>query len=129
MKRGLRRELPPKPCNPHDFMLHYSRKGGGDMKKAIFFFVTLTVALFLSACTVNWFGDTMEAPWYFVVIPIVLIAVFGYIKVMSKIYICPHCKTEFKAKPYQLYVTIHMGRKRAAKCPKCGRKSFCKIKK
>jgi uncharacterized Zn-finger protein len=99
------------------------------MKKAFLFFVILTVALSLSSCTVNWFGSTMDVPWYFVAIPILLIFVFGYIILMSKTYICPHCKTEFKAKPYQLYVTIHMGKKRIAKCPKCGRKSFCEIKK
>ena len=86
------------------------------------------MALSLSSCTVNWFGDTMDVPWYFVAIPIMLIAVFGYIILMAKTYICPLCKTEFKAKPYQLYVTIHMGRRRIAKCPKCGRKGFCEIK-
>ena len=98
------------------------------MKKAYLFFVILTITLSLSSCTVNWFGDTVDVPWYFVAIPILLIFIFGYIILMSKTYICPHCKTEFKAKPYQLYVTIHMGRKRMAKCPKCGRKGFCEIK-
>jgi uncharacterized Zn-finger protein len=98
------------------------------MKKIFLFFVILTMALSLSSCTVNWFGDTMDVPWYFVAIPILLIAVFGYIILMAKTYICPLCKTEFKAKPYQLYVAIHMGRRRIAKCPKCGRKGFCEIK-
>ena len=98
------------------------------MKKAFLIFVIFTIALSLSSCTVNWFGDTMDVPWYFVAIPILLIAVFGYVILMSRVYICPHCKTEFKAKPYQLYVTIHMGRKRIAKCPNCGRKGFCEIK-
>ena len=98
------------------------------MKKSYLFFVVSAIALSLSSCTVNWFGGTKDVPWYCVAIPILLIAVFGYRILMSKTYICPHCGTEFKAKPYQLYVTIHMGGKRMAKCPNCGRKGFCEIK-
>ena len=102
------------------------------MKKAFFFFVILTITLSLSSCTVNWFGDTIDVPWYYVAIPTFLFALFafilGYVILMSKTYVCPDCKTEFKAKPHQLYVAIHMGGKRVAKCPKCGRKGFCEIK-
>lgn len=99
------------------------------MKKAFLFSVLSTITLSLTSCTVNWFGGRLDVPWFFVAIPVVAIFVFGYLILMSKTYICPHCKTEFKAKPYQLYVTIHMGRKRVAKCPNCGRKGFCEIKK
>ena len=99
------------------------------MKKIILFFLLLLItALSLCSCTVNWFGDTMDVPWYSVAIPIMLIAVFGYFILMSKTYICPRCKTEFKAKPYQLYVAIHMGRRRMAKCPNCKRRGFCDVK-
>ena len=98
------------------------------MKKAISIFVLLATTSSLSSCAVNWFGDTMDVPWYYIAIPVALVAVLGYMILMSKTYICPHCKTEFKAKPYQLYVTVHMCGKRIAKCPKCGRKSFCEIK-
>ena len=99
------------------------------MKKMLLIFVILITTLSLSSCTVNWFGDIMDVPWYFIAIPVFVIGVLGYIILMSKTYICPHCKTEFNAKPYQLYVTVHMGRKRIAKCPQCGRKGFCEIKK
>ena len=99
------------------------------MKKLLFVLLLLIMTVSLTSCTVNWFGDTMEVPWYFVAIPILLISVLGYFILMSKTYVCPHCQTEFKAKPYQLYVAIHMGNKRVAKCPHCGRKGFCKIKK
>ena len=98
------------------------------MKKAFSFLALWTITVSLSSCKVNWFGDTLDVPWYYVAIPVLLIAVFGYVILMSKTYICPHCQTEFKAKPYQLYVTVHMGRKRIAKCPKCGRKGFCEVK-
>ena len=99
------------------------------MKKAFLIFAISIMTLSFSSCTVNWFGDTMDVPWYYVAIPVFLIAVFAYIILMSKTYICPHCKTEFKAKPYQLYVAFHMGGKRIAKCPRCGRKGFCETKK
>ena len=99
------------------------------MKKAAFVLVGCIVAAVLSSCTVNGFGgNTMEVPWYYLVGLISLIAILGYGILMSKTYICPDCGTEFKAKPYHLFVTIHMGRKRMAKCPKCGRKGFCEIK-
>ena len=98
------------------------------MKKLFSLLIIPTTTLSLSSCTINWFGGTMDVPWYYVVIPVVMIAVCGYFILMSKTYICPDCGTEFKAKPYHLFVTIHMGRKRIAKCPKCGRKGFCNIK-
>ena len=98
------------------------------MKKAFLFFVILIMVLSLSSCTINWFGGTKDVPWYYVAIPVILIAVVGYFILMSKTYICPDCGTEFKAKPYHLFVTIHMGGKRIAKCPKCGRMGYCKIK-
>ena len=95
--------------------------------KKLFLFL-LTAMLSLSSCTVNWFGGTKEVPWYYVVIPVAVIAVVGYFILMSKTYICPDCKTEFKAKPYQLYVTLHMCGKRFAKCPNCKRKGYCEVK-
>ena len=99
------------------------------MKKALFIFVLVVLILSLTSCKVNWFGDTVDVPWYYVAIPVTVIFVLGYVILMSKTYICPHCKTEFKAKPHQLYVTIHFNDQRLAKCPQCGKKGFCKIKK
>ena len=99
------------------------------MKKLFLILFLLASALTLTSCKVNWFTTTVEVPWYVIAIPIALILVVAYLLLMSFTYVCPHCNTEFKAKPYQLYVTIHMNRKRLAKCPRCGKKSFCKIKK
>ena len=98
------------------------------MKKILSIFVLVLTTLSLTSCKVNWFGDTIDVPWYYVLTPILLISVLGYIILMSLTYICPKCKTEFKAKPYELYVMIHLNRKRLAKCPCCKRKEFCKIK-
>ena len=99
------------------------------MKKIVLFFALLIVVLSLTSCTVNWFGDTRDVPWYTVAVPVAVIFVLSYFILMSKTYVCPRCATEFKAKPYQLYVTVHMCGKRMAKCPVCGRKGFCKVKK
>ena len=99
------------------------------MKKTFLLTNLMLLTLSLTSCTVNWFGDTAEVPWYYVAIPVALIFIVAYIRLMSHTYICPHCKTEFKAKPYQLYVTVHWCGKRIAKCPSCGRKSYCKVKK
>ena len=80
-------------------------------------------------CKVNWFGDTLDVPWYYVVVPVFLIFLLAYINLMSKTYVCPHCKAEFKVKPYQLSVTVHSFGKRLAKCPNCGTRGFCYVKK
>ena len=99
------------------------------MKRIALVLVLLIITLALTSCTVNWFGETRDVPWYYVAIPVVVIAVAAYFILMSKTFICPYCNTEFKAKPYQLYVAIHMNRKRYAKCPNCKRKGFFKVKK
>ena len=97
-------------------------------KKAILLLILTVVLLSLASCTVNWFGETRDVPWYYIAIPVSLITVCGYYILMSRTYICPHCHREFKVKPYQLSVMVHMNRQRLAKCPHCGRKNFCKSK-
>ena len=95
-------------------------------RKALLLLSTAVLVLSLSSCTVNWFGETRDVAWYYIAIPVALIAVCGYFILMSRTYICPRCHREFKAKPYQLSVMIHMNGQRLAKCPHCGRKGFCK---
>lgn len=98
------------------------------MKKT-FLISILCAVMSMTSCKVNWFGETVDAPWYYIAIPVLLIFVIGYAILMSRTYVCPHCKTQFKAKPYHLYVTIHFCGKRMAKCPNCNKKSFCEVKK
>ena len=95
-------------------------------RKALLLLSMAVLVLSLSSCTVNWFGETRDVAWYYIAIPVALIAVCGYFILMSRTYICPRCHREFKAKPYQLSVMIHMNGRRLAKCPYCGRKGFCK---
>ena len=87
----------------------------------------------LCSCKVNWFTETIEVPWYYVVVPIVLIVVpitvLVYATIIKATYICPECKTEFKPKWNHFFVCFHMMGERVAKCPKCGRKGFCEKKK
>ena len=98
------------------------------MKKICFLLLLLASALSLSSCKVNWFSETVDVPWYYVAIPVTLIFLIGYVILMSNTYVCPQCHTEFKAKPYHLFVAVHFGGKRIAKCPHCHRKGFCQVK-
>ena len=98
------------------------------MKKLWLILLLLLTALSLCSCKVNWFTTTVDVPWYVIAIPVAALLFVCYIILMCHTYVCPHCKTEFKAKPYQLYVTLHLNGKRMAKCPHCGKKGFCEIK-
>ena len=98
------------------------------MKKVLIFLALGLCLVCLTSCTVNWFGGTVDVPWYVIANPVAIILIIGYVILMSRTYVCPKCQTEFKAKPYQLYVTVHMNRKRLAKCPKCGKIEFCGTK-
>ena len=99
------------------------------MKKTISLLSILCATLILCSCKVNWFTTTVDVPWYFVVIPIVIIIVVSYIMIINRTYICPECGTEFKPKWYQISIALHFMGKRVAKCPKCKRKGFCERKK
>lgn len=99
------------------------------MKKFLYLVSYICLLVFLCSCKVNWFTETYEVPWYYVVIPCVVLIVLAYIIILSKTYICPNCKTEFKPKWYQFYTTIHFDGKRIAKCPNCKRKGYCEVKK
>ena len=99
------------------------------MKKLILIISTLILTLALTSCKVNWFGETLDAPWYFIAIPVAIILVAGYLIIMSKTFICPKCNTEFKPKWHHLDATLHCMDKRVGRCPNCGYKGFCKVKK
>ena len=99
------------------------------MKKRLFLLLTLCSLLLLTSCEVNWFGETKEVPWYVVVIPVAVIMIAGYFILMRTTFVCPHCGGEFKPRPYELSVTLHLGRRRMVRCPHCGTRGFCKKKK
>ena len=95
------------------------------MKKILFLFATLPLTILLTSCEVNLGNRTADVPWYYIAIPVAIIFIVTYLAIISRTYVCPQCRTEFKVKPHQLYVTIHYGNRRVAKCPNCGRKGFC----
>jgi RNA polymerase subunit RPABC4/transcription elongation factor Spt4 len=98
------------------------------MKKVFIPLLLLLSTLMLSSCQVNWFGSHFDVPWYFIAAPVFILSVVLYCIMISKTYVCPKCKTEFKPKWYQIYITIHCNGSRIAKCPNCGRKGFCEKK-
>ena len=98
------------------------------MKKVFLSSLLIISAFMLSSCQVNWFGSHFDVPWYFIAVQVVVLFVVLYVIMISKTYVCPKCKTEFKPKWYQIYITIHFNDSRIAKCPNCGRKGFCKRK-
>lgn len=98
------------------------------MKKLILSLLLLLSTLALSSCRVNWFGSHFDVPWYFIAVPVIVLFVVLYLIIISRTYVCPDCKTEFKPKWYHVYVTVHFNGSRIAKCPKCGRIGYCKKK-
>ena len=104
-------------------------KGGVVMKKLICLILTICSLILLCSCKVNWFTETYEVPWYYVVIPCVVLVVLAYVILCSKTYICPDCKTEFKPKWYHFFIAFHSFGKRVAKCPNCKKINYCEVKK
>ena len=103
------------------------------MKNFLLALITICSTLALTSCHVNWFGSSYDVPWYYVVLPtalfIVIVSVAAYWTIFSRTYVCPECKTEIKPKWNDFSICIHMNGKRVAKCPHCGRKGFCAVKK
>ena len=98
------------------------------MKKIVFLCTALATSVLFTSCEGNWFGKTVNIPWYFIAIPVCLVVVISYLVLMNTTFVCPDCETEFKPKWYQLSVGIHHMNKRLLKCPKCGRRGFCRRK-
>ena len=94
------------------------------MKKLSFASLLGCLIITLCSCKVNWFTTTVDVPWYFVAIPVLLILALGYWIIFSRSYVCPSCSTVFSPKWYQLSFLIHFMGKRLGKCPHCGRKGY-----
>ncbi|MBE6597632.1 MAG: hypothetical protein E7641_08200 [Ruminococcaceae bacterium] len=99
------------------------------MKKALLLMVFLLSSVTLCSCKANWFGETIDVPWYFIVIPVFAVFAVSYVILIGRKYVCPECNAEFKPKWYQISVIFHLNGKRVVKCPRCGRKGFCERKK
>lgn len=94
------------------------------MKKILFIILTILLVLPLVACEINWFGDTVEVEWYYIIVPIIIICIVGYIIMMRSYYECAHCGAIFRPKWYHFFVALHFCKKRLVKCPHCGKTSY-----
>ena len=57
------------------------------MKKIILSASLLLSMIMLSSCKGNWFGETIDVPWYFIAIPLTVIIVASYLILINKTYI------------------------------------------
>ena len=101
------------------------------MKKLIFSIMILWISVCLSACEVHWFDKSYDVPWYMIAIPVTIfsIIVFGIggTIISKKKYVCPTCRHKFHPSFWVAMVSLHVNSDRYFKCPRCGKKSFCKI--
>ena len=97
------------------------------MKKVLKCALTCAVLLLcLTSCTVNWFGETREVPWWTVAVPVVIVVLIAYFVIFTRTYVCPHCGFTFKPRWYELSALVHSFGSRIMKCPACGKRGFCK---
>lgn len=98
------------------------------MKKVWSLLTLACAAALLSACEVNGFdGKKYDVPWYVIALFLVAIFLITYITMLSNTYICKHCEKEFRPKWHQFSICMHFNGTRLARCPHCGKRSFCKI--
>ena len=86
--------------------------------------IALCTSFFLTSCTVNWGTTHFDVHWSVITIPVILILLIAHLVIIRKTYICPDCQTEFRPKWYEISSWLHIGAKRAMKCPHCHRKGF-----
>ena len=94
------------------------------MKKLLYTIPLLP--LFLTSCDAHIGSRHYDVPWYDIAIIIAVISTVGYLIIIKGTYKCPECEEEFSPKWYELSACLHEGKKRLVKCPKCGKRGFCR---
>lgn len=91
-----------------------------------------TLSLALSSCQVNWFDRHYQVSWWVIAIPTVLVTATALIVagkyVASKTFVCPQCYKTFHPVWWKAAVSLHIIDYHLFKCPHCGRRSFCYIR-
>jgi len=98
------------------------------MRKFFSMIAWIVFIISLSGCTVNWFDQQYDAPWFVIAIPVTIIFLIAHKYIMSGTYVCPVCGASFKPKWYQISAYFHYMGKRLIKCPKCQKTNYCKRK-
>ena len=100
------------------------------MKKCLSALLMILSAYLLTACKVNVFGSSYDVPWYIIGVPCILFllacVLTAHGSIVRRTYQCPGCGKRFKPKWYEISSWIHLNDERVMRCPKCGRKGFCK---
>ena len=99
-------------------------------KSTMLLTAALLPALSLTSCETHIGSRQYEVAWYVIAIPTVLIIVSAMavagIVLSKNTYVCPECGHRFHPKWWQAAVYLHVNSDRVFKCPKCGRKGFCR---
>lgn len=102
------------------------------MKKKLYALCALlcTLTLLSTSCTVNWFDRQYDVPWWMIAIPATVFTVgmiaWATAYITSKTYVCPRCAHTFRPKWTAAIFSIHVNDDRLFKCPRCGKRSFCR---
>ena len=88
--------------------------------------LSVLLLLSLTSCRANWFGETIDVPWWTIAVPVVIIFVVSYVFIYTHTYVCPKCGSKFSPKWYELSALLHFCGARLMKCPNCGKRGYCK---
>ena len=102
------------------------------MKKIFSILILIFLMLVtLTSCEVHWFDKSYDVEWYVIAIPVTVFSVIvfgiGGTVISKKKYVCPECRHKFHPSFWVSVVSVHVGSDRYFKCPRCGKRSFCKI--
>lgn len=111
------------------------KKSKDDKKRLIASFIVATISI-LAGVAICLLGALLPAPiWlriccivYAFIIVVLSIAVCCILTVDAGVYECPECREKFVPSMKDFIFGLHTFTKRKLRCPKCGKKNYCKKK-
>ena len=91
--------------------------------------ICTVIMLGAMAFTICSLGETMTAFWICMMILALYIAALTislYIETQLGYHVCGNCGKKFVPKFVAVYFSMHFGWTRHLRCPKCGKKTWCK---